>query len=173
MLRYVTECMMGLSGAERQARWRAKRQAELEALRQTGGSDEQLRAALRRCRELEALLDTMRQHYREERRHDREELQDYKQAHPRGELVIAAEIYRYVRAALHPDRVTDPAAKEYLHTQFVRFSELVERLNKAAGGDGAISVEELLRRREETRRKARERAQQAAAKRKANRAGKG
>jgi hypothetical protein len=38
-----------------------------------------------------------------------------------------AELVKWVHAAVHPDRVLDPAAKAYLHTVFTEFTELAER----------------------------------------------
>lgn len=153
-----------MTDAERQRR-RRQRLREQHPNRDSHDIPQSDRAHIR-------MLEELLRQARERQQQLEEELREAQQdrAQPRSDLVIAAEIYRFVRAALHPDRVTDPAAKEYLQTRFVQFSDLVEQMNKAAGGDWGISVEELLRRRAETHRKNRERAQRSAATRKAKKA---
>jgi hypothetical protein len=73
-------------------------------------------------------------------------------------------LFRWLRAALHPDRLVDPAAKRYLGETFV---ELTERVKKA-GGAGLLSQEELLRQGAAVYAERSARAKRAAATRKAN-----
>ena len=111
--------------AERQKRWRDKlraaaaaapsgdrvqsdpdRDIELRTIRkflETAGRERD--AAIKRCHQLEAEL-------REAQKRGRQLEMELLKAHS---VEISARMYRLVRSFLHPDRVVDPAAKEYLH----------------------------------------------------------
>ena len=93
-------------------------------------------AAIKRCHQLEAEL-------REAQKRGRQLEMELLKAHS---VEISPRMYRLVLSLLHPDRVVDPAAKEYLHGAFVQFTDQVEK----AGRDNLSSMEETMRRRART-----------------------
>src|SRR4051812_35726339 len=89
------------------------------------------------------------------------------QERPGGHGITPA-LYRLVRAALHPDRVTDPATKKYLQEAFIKFTDAIEK----GGGANLPTMEEMMQRGAAAYAQRRERAQRAAATRAANKAAK-
>src|SRR5689334_572697 len=104
---------MGLSGAQRQARWRARRQAELAQLRAAAAHpppppplppppDQEARRLQEETRQARAALADLWLAQRRQRRS--------------GDVVIHPDLHRLVTALLHPDRAAaaDPALAAYL-----------------------------------------------------------
>lgn len=149
---------VAMTGAERMRRYRLKHGVTKSVTKPTAAHPDHVAeeldklrrerdAALERCRQLEAQLQRA-------------------DAVPNGQ-VIATGLYKFVRATLHPDRVTDPEAKQYLQAAFVRFTEAVE---KAGGAQKLPSMEEMMRRRAEAFHERSARSKKAAAARKARKA---
>ena len=163
---------MGLSGAERQARYRAKQAAEVADLRQRAAAaadgahapDAEL-ARVRRERD-DALARVLE--LAAELRQAHSQLRWQGREHAPIGPEISKPLYRWLLGELHPDRIVDPAIKAYLNDVFVRFQARVER-----GGGGRLpTLEEMMQNRAETHRKNRERGKKGAETKKRNKAAK-
>src|SRR4051794_14653210 len=106
-----------MTDAERQRR-RRQRLREQQPNRNSHDMPQSDRARVR-------MLETLLQRARERQAELEADLRRAQEPMPAAHG-ITPELYRFVKGALHPDRVTDPAAKEYLQAAFVRFTELVD-----------------------------------------------